>query len=185
MSCKHRDTPVWAIQVLLWWPKALASLSTAAHATLNTPTLLELSFHLTSGSSKQVRQACWKTDLHSKPSHGYFFSQHLHRVTLTATHQRFPFVCVLHTASSMLNNWLHTSNKSLGHFRVSSCNRMSIWVMEIHTIIDSHRILLPHFTEVHSFLLLGQNYEIVLLRYPVAILSINEENKKLNTAIAV
>lgn len=62
---------------------------------------------------------------------------------------------------------------------------MSIWVMEIHTIIDSHRILLPHFTEVHSFLLLGQNYEIVLLRYPVAILSINEENKKLNTAIAV
>lgn len=57
--------------------------------------------------------------------------------------------------------------------------------MEIHTIIDSHIILLPHFTEVHSFLLLGQNYEIVLLRYPVAILSINEENKKLNTAIAV
>lgn len=37
ISCKQRYTLVWAIQVLLWWREDLASQSTAAHATLNTP----------------------------------------------------------------------------------------------------------------------------------------------------
>lgn len=37
ISCKQRHTPVWAIQVLLWWQEDPASLSTAAHAILYTP----------------------------------------------------------------------------------------------------------------------------------------------------
>lgn len=37
LSHKHSSAPEWAIQWLLWRREDLASLSTAAHATLNTP----------------------------------------------------------------------------------------------------------------------------------------------------
>lgn len=55
ISCKQRHAPVWAIQVLLWWWEDLASLSTAAHATLNTP-LSPCAFLPSDIRVKQTRQ---------------------------------------------------------------------------------------------------------------------------------
>lgn len=95
ISCKHRDTPVWAIQVLLWWPEDLASLSTAAHATLNTPhsPWAFLPSDIRVKQTRQTSELKYWSSFEAIP--WMFLYLAMTQCDTNTTHQRFPFVVFL------------------------------------------------------------------------------------------